>query len=584
MGKRRAKAEPAPGTPRVRPQPPSAAPARPRRRWVWALAALFSLWITLETYGPALRGTFVFDDLYLPFLRPGLEDAPLRSWLGRIRPVLMASFWISRRLSGPDPYAYHLFNVLAHWLTGALIYLAARKLLSLAGEQRLRREILAGFAAGIFLLHPVQTESVAYVASRSEVLSGLFFFAALVVFLYRRRAAISWSATAGVLAFYAAAVLTKEHTAVLAALLLLTDYFWNPGFSLRGIRANWRLYLPLAAAGAAGLGFVWSVLRTADTAGFAVREFTWYQYFFTQCRAIWLYLRLFLLPYDLNLDRDFPISRTWMEHGAAAGFVGLILLVGAAWRWRRRYPLAAYGLLAAFLTLAPTSSVVPILDPVAERRMYPALFGLAIALTELVRRWKTTPVRLGTAAAALLTVAAALTWQRNHVWSDAIALWQDTAAKSPAKQRPRFQLAYAYYEAGRCRDAVREYARAAQLGPQDYRLLVDWAMALDCAEQPEVALEKLQQAAAKDRTAHVYALMGMVYGKQGRRQEALDALAEAERLDPTFDMTYVYRGNVYQSAGETQAAAREYQRALALNPRNEAARQAWMQTSPQGRR
>lgn len=557
--------------------------ARRAGRWVYLLAALAVLWLTVEVYSPALRGPFLFDDLYLPFMRPGEIQAPLSHWLGQIRPMLMVSYWINYRFSRENPYPYHLFNVLAHFLTGALIFLIARKLVGQAGVTGRRGEILSAFVAGLFLLHPLQTESVAYVASRSEVLSGLFFYAALALFLYRRRAEISWRAAFGVLLLYGAAVLSKEHTAVLGALLLLTDYFWNPGFSLQGIRRNWRLYLPMALAGAAALKFVWGVLASSDTAGFGLREFTWQQYFFTQCRALWFYVRLFLLPYGQNLDHDFPLSRSLLDHGALWGLVALAAAVAAALIWRRRYPLAAYGWLAALTALAPTSSVVPILDPVAERRIYLALPWLALAAVELLRRWRTTVPRLAAVVCLILVVAGAMSWRRNHVWSSAVALWQDAVAKSPNKQRPHFQLAYAYYQEGRCLEAVAEYARAAQLGRTDYRLLVDWGIAYDCAGQPEMALEKLRAAAALEDTAHVHALMGMVYGKQQRREEALAELDTAARLDPGFEMTYVYRGNVYLSAGEFQAAAGEYRRALQINPRNAAAIHGLRQAEASGR-
>mgnify|MGYP001591329481 CR=1 FL=1 len=551
-------------------QAPPARPA-PRRAWPYALAVLAALLATLEAYGPALGGPFLFDDLYLPFTRPGLAEAPLSVWLAGVRPLLMLSFWLNFRLSGLEPFSYHLFNVLAHFLVSLLVLLIARRLLALAGVEGGRRELLSVFAGAMFLFHPVQTESVAYVASRSETLSGMLFYAALALFLYRRSQAVSWPMAAGVLVLYAAAVSTKEHTAALVALLALTDYFWNPGFSLQGLRRNWRLYAPLALAAPAAARFIWNVVSTSDSAGFGIRQFTWDQYFFTQCRAIWVYLRLFFLPYGQNLDYDFPISRNALEHGAIFGLAGLVALTAMAVVYRRRYPLAAYGWLAFLLLLAPTSSVIPILDPIAERRLYLALPGLLLVSLELLRRWRIAPARLGAVLGLALIVAAALAWSRNKVWAGPIALWQDTVAKSPRKARPHFQLAYAYYQEGRCAGAVDEYAQAARLAPPDYRLLVDWALACDCAGQPEEALAKLRQAAALEKSAHVYSLIGMVYGKQRRRAEALAALEAAAQLDPRYEMTFVYRGNLYASLGEMEAAAREYRHALSLNPHSQPA-------------
>src|SRR5438105_3539524 len=85
--------------------------------------------------------------------------------------------------------------------------------------------VLAGFAAGLFLLHPLQTESVSYIASRSETLSVFFFLAAFTVFLYRKSNSVSFMTAIAVLALFGGACLSKEHTAVLPALLLLTDYY-----------------------------------------------------------------------------------------------------------------------------------------------------------------------------------------------------------------------------------------------------------------------------------------------------------------------------------------------------------------------
>src|SRR5262249_13431072 len=153
-----------------------------------------------------------------------------------------------------------------------------------------------------------------------------------------------------------------------------------------------------------------------------------------------------------------------------------------------------------------------------------------------------------------------------------LALWQDTAAKSPQKLRPRFQYAFALYEEGRCPEASQGYEAAARLGPPRNDLLVDWALALDCAGRFNDALDKLTLAQQTQGSAQLYAVEGMVYAKQGKPGDALQALAKAEAIDPSFEMTYVYRGNVYAIAGDRAAAAREYQRALALNPGNQAAR------------
>ena len=540
--------------------------------WQWALGLFVALFIALEIYGPAIGGPFLYDDRYLPFMAPGIESVPLKAWLLGMRPFLMLTFWINFQFSGQNPYSYHVVNVLIHFVDAVLVALIVRKILSWSKIKSDLAIVLSLFAGGLFLLHPLQTESVTYVASRSDSLSVLLFNTAFAVFVYRRRTAASWPAAIGVLALFGLAVLTKEHTAVLPALLLLTDYFWNPGFSFEGFRKNWRLYAPISAGAVLGLIFVWRVLSSAKSAGFHIKDLTWYQYFFTQCRAIWVYIRLFFLPVGQNVDWDFPISHSILNHGAIFALAGLVALAAAAWIYRRRCPLASYGYFTFLLLLAPTSSVVPIADVLVEHRTYMPFLGLLLVVMEPLSRWKISRTALATTLAVVLFLSAALTYQRNQVWSSSLALWSDSVQKSPRKARPRFQLAFAYFEQHRCDEAVTEYAEAARLEKPTYDLLVDWAEAADCAGNHEEAIKKLREAASIERSAHVWAQIGMVYGEQGKEAESLDALAQASAIDPNYEMTYLYRGNVFATSQQYDKAAAEYRHALEINPADQQAR------------
>ena len=547
---------------------------RALRGWHVALGVLAAAVAVCLVYAPALNGPFVFDDQYLPFFSRQFGEQSLYMATKGVRPFLMFSFWVNNQMAGTEPFTYHLWNVLAHLVNSLLVFFIARKILEMARVEGRRREWLAAFAGAVFLLHPVQTESVAYVASRSENLSALFYYAAVVVFLYRKRAAIAWLPALAVIALYAAAVTTKEHTITLVGLLLLTDYFWNPGFSFEGIKRNWRLYAPLVLTAGAGLALVYRLVRGSLSAGFSVEGLPWHDYLYTQFRALWVYLRLFVLPLGQNADYAYPISRSLVDRGAIFGLAGLVVLIAGAWYFRKRFPLAAYGVLAALLLFSPTSSVVPIQDAVAERRLYLPMAALVLIPLELLSRWRARPRALAWVSAGVLAVLALACYQRNQVWAGDVALWEDTVAKSPHNSRAHFQLGVAYFQLGRCSDALRQYESASKLGQPDYRLFVDWALAEDCMNRPEQALAKLQQAAGMDRTAYVYSLIGMVYGKQKKYAEALEALATAEEIDPSEDMLYLYRGNVYAATGDLAKAIEGYRRAVVLNPDNEMARRA----------
>ncbi|MGO9895685.1 MAG: hypothetical protein ACLPX8_15930 [Bryobacteraceae bacterium] len=554
-------------------------PAAPSRPWLpYMLAALVAAALTLWVYEPSMYGPFLFDDTYLKFALPG-ADSPLRDWIHGVRPLLMASYWLSARMAGDTTYAYHFGNLLIHLAAGGLVGLILRRLLEWADVADPKRTWMAAFGAVLYLLHPLNSEAVAYLAGRSESLSTAFTLAAYAVFLYRPKAAVSWQVAAAVFLLFGAALLTKEQTLVLPALLLLTDFWWNPAspekdFSFQGIRANWRLYAPLVLAAGGGLYLFRNLIVAGNNAGFGLKDFTWYQYFFTECRALFVYVLEFVCPAWLNIDWHFPISHSLFEHGAILGLAAWLALLGAAWFLRRRFRLASFGLLVYLLMMAPTSSILPIADAVAERRAYFSMLGLLLILLELLVRARLAPRTLGILCALVLIAAAAVTHARAALYGDEVALWTDTVRKAPSNYRAHFQLGQAEEDQNRCDLAAEEFQKAAAIGGLSYDLLVDWGLAYDCLNRAEQAIEKLRQAAAMEPSAHVYTQIAFVYAKRNEFPQALDALRIAEQIDPNYAGTYVYRGKIRLKLGQPQAAADDFRTALTFDPNNQEAREA----------
>jgi len=263
-----------------------------------------------------------------------------------------------------------------------------------------------------------------------------------------------------------------------------------------------------------------------------------------------------------------------VDHGAIIGLIGLLAMSVAAWIYRRRFPLASFGWFTFLILLAPTSSFVPILDPMAERRMYLPFVGLLLITVEFLRRWKTSRMVMVAALSLVLIVESGATYQRNQLWGTGIDLWKDSVAKSPNKVRPRFQLAKAYFDIQHFGEAVDEFQKTAQLAPPTYDLLIDWGLSYDGLGKFDEAVDRFRKAAAMEPTAHVYLQIGREYGKAGKYAEALDALAQAVRIDPNFAMTYQYRGMVYSQQGDKVQAAEDFRHVLRIDPNNQPAREA----------
>ncbi|MGA3188711.1 MAG: tetratricopeptide repeat protein [Bryobacteraceae bacterium] len=539
--------------------------------WYW-LVGFGALFLAFEVYGPALHSPFVLDDLYLPYADAHPPHS-LTGWLGLQRPLLMFSFWVDYQMGGGEPHGYHTTNILLHFIVSTVVMLIAARLLEWAGVSGRMRQALAVFSGALFLLHPLQTESVAYVASRSEVLSVLFYYSAFAVFIYSNRDSMSLLRAIAIVGLFGAAAATKEHTLTLPALIVLTDVFWHRG----GLRKNAALYALLALVCAAGGVVVWRVLLASNTAGFSMADLSPVSYFFTQCRVIWIYIRMFFLPFGQNIDADIPISRGLLDQGAIFGLLALLAAVAVAWIYRKRWPLASFGVFVFLLLIAPTSSLIPIRDVLAERRAYLPLLGLILIVLEPLRRLQF-PQAVGTCAAALAAVTV-LTYQRSDIWSTPLTLWQDSVAKAPRKMRPRFHLAFTEYQMGDCAKAAQDFQAAARLDVPDYRLLVDWANALDCAGREEEAANEFTAATQMSpQSAEAYVGLSAVYGKQKKLDEALKVLASAEAIDPHIVQIYVNRGGVYELLGNRAAAITEYQRALALDPTNHSAREGLRRT------
>src|SRR6266567_2661466 len=183
------------------------------------IVSLVALVVALWLYSPALRGAFVFDDLSLPFALD-TRDTPLARWLSGVRPVLMFSYWLNTRIWGNDPLSFHALNVVIHALNSGLVFLVLHRILTKAQWPAERANVASLTGACMFLIHPLQTESVSYVAGRSESLLSFFVLLAYVIFLYRRRESISWLEAVFVLTAFAIAIATKENGVSLVGILV----------------------------------------------------------------------------------------------------------------------------------------------------------------------------------------------------------------------------------------------------------------------------------------------------------------------------------------------------------------------------
>jgi protein O-mannosyl-transferase len=533
-------------------------------------------------YSPSLEGQFVFDDLNMPFVDPNARSWPLRVWFG-VRPLLMTTFWANLHLSGgKSTLAYHAVNVAFHATAAILLFFILRRVLdwTKTGSTRTpQRDIFAAFGAAIFLLHPIQTEAVSYIAQRGEDMGACLYFGAYCLFIYRRPGPVSWLRAFSIFGLFGAAVITKEHTVTLPALLLLTDYFFNPGFTFEGIKRNWRLYAPMVVGLFMAVGLaVYYLKGDKASVGFQLPEFNGVQYLFTQFRVFFAYFALFVYPLWQTIDYDFPVTKNLLDPGSLIALAALLALLYAAFRSRRRFPLASFGFLTFGALLLPTSSLLPIRDVIADRRLYLPMIGLIFIAIEFLRRWNPGRTTLIATFSGVSLLMAAGSYERNEKWKNAVLLWADAVEKNPDKARVQFGLAATQFMAKQCHESIPHYEKAIELTKKpDYQLQMNLGLAEQCDNHPQEAVAALRQSISIQPSAQAWSSLGLVEANQGHLDPALEALKHAEALRPNYVMTFIYRGGILQAAGRIPEATAQFQHALNLEPGNEVAKGALAQ-------
>lgn len=522
----------------------------------------------LFAYAPALNGGMLWDDdahVTKPELRT--VDGLVRIWTEpgatqQYYPLLHSVFWLEHRLWGDAVLGYHLINLFQHGLAAFLVFLLVRRL-QLPG---------AALAAGVWALHPVSVESVAWISEQKNTLSAVLYLGAALCYL-RFDASRRRGPYLAALGLFVLALLTKTVTATLPAALLVV-FWWQrgrldlrrdlaplvPWFVLGAGSGLFTAWMEHSFIGAQGADFVLGPMERVLLAG----------------RAVCFYVGKLVWPADLVF-----IYPRWTIDAAAAwqyAFPLAVGLVGGALLWwarRQRGPLAAYLLYGG--TLFPALgflNVYPFLFSfVADHFQYLASLAVIVPLAGLLTRLALPLPALGrlALAGALLLILAGLSRTQARQYADA-----ETLYRTILRSNPDCWLAYnnlgnlASRRADGAAEAATLYAEVVRLRPgladAHYNLANALARlpdrAVDAAEHYETALH-LQPDLVEARNHY-----GNLLARDPTRSE--DAIAQfraALRLQPDFAEAHNNLGNLLvRLPGRRAEAIAHYETAVRLKP------------------
>ncbi len=452
------------------------------------LAIVVLLLAVLIAYANSFTGAFAFDDLHAI-----TENASIRSLdhIGQVlsppprstvagRPLLNLTLALNYALGELKVGGYHLVNLLIHAFAGLALFGILRRTLRLPKlNERFGRNatFLAFTISLIWLVHPIQTMAVTYIIQRAESMAALFYLLTLYAAI---RAAASprfglWHVAAGVSCTLG--VMTKEAVATAPVVVLLYDRVfltrsWRDSFARRGV-----LYGLLAASWLVLIAVIRASSWRAGTVGAQV-PVAWWGYAATELGVVLHYLRLCFWPSPLVLDYGWEIVKS--PAGVILPGIVVLGLLGLSVLGLVKRSAAGFLGAAFFVILAPTSSVIPLMDPAFEYRMYlplAAVVSLTVAgLYALFERYasgrnlgRSTRRMASVVAKATLVVVVVilggLTFLRNRDYRSEVSLWEDTIRKRPHNARAYDSLGIALSRQGDHEAAIQQHTEAIRLKP-----------------------------------------------------------------------------------------------------------------------
>ncbi len=556
-------------------------------RWAVPAVCAFLLLAVALVFGQTIRHEFInYDDPDYVYDNPpvagGLAAAGI-VWAfthfhsGNWHPLTWLSHMLDCQLYGlHHPGGHHLTNVLLHAASALLLFLVLR---GMTGDLW-----PSAFAATLFAIHPLHVESVAWVAERKDVLSGLFFMLTLAAYAGYARRPFSLLRYLLTTALFVLGLMAKPMLATLPFVLLLLDY-WPLG-RIGATTSRSREQSPLLRQGPSAIRRVlleklpWLALAAVSctatylaqsSAGAVVQRLPFPSRIANALICYVAYLGQFFCPLGLAvfypyLQNSLPI---WKVIASLALLVGISL---AAMAGRRKCPYLLVGWLWHLGMLVPVIGLVQVgSQAMADRYTYLPQIGLYIALAwgaeRVSRHWPYRCWVVGAAAALAVMSLAWCAWQQASYWKNSETLWRHALACTSKNWLAEGNSAILLAGRGRVDEAIDHYLEALKIKP-DYELAHSnlGVVLAGCGRVDEAIAHYHEALKITPDDALAHNNLGDALASQGRADEAIDHYQKALETKPDFAEAQYNLGVVLATHGRSDEAIDHYQKALKIKP------------------
>jgi Flp pilus assembly protein TadD len=502
----------------------------PARRPVIVIAISIGLVaITWVVFGQTLRFPFVsFDDPgYVTAnraVRAGLSLSGM-GWAfthvsnANWHPLTIISHMLDCTIFGQNAGGHHFTNVLLHSLAVLLLFGVLRNLTGATWR--------SAFVAALFAIHPLRVESVAWVAERKDILSGIFFF--LIVGAYARYARSPSVLRYVVVALlFALGLLCKPMLVTVPFVLLLVDYWPLGRFSNKGPGLA-RLFLeklPLLAL--SGLSSLATVLAQQETIA-AMQRLTMSARIANALVAVAIYIRQMFLPIGLAVLYPHP-NKNLPPWEVFSALTIVLAITAAAWMQRRKRPYGLTGWLWYLIMLLPVIGIVQVgLQAHADRYTYLPQIGLYILVTwlavDLTSRWRSRRIILATLGGVVVVALAATAFVQTMYWRDSFVLWMHAAEVTKNNDTAEAALSALYLKEGDLANAISHAQTEVQIRPN---------------------------------SDEGHSRLGIALFREGRRAEALSEFRKVEQLRPNYPDVHYNLGTILLEENRLDEAIEEF--------------------------
>ncbi len=581
-----------------------------------------------------LCGSFQFDDTF--FIATGGEHSDrIRDWtlmmnfLSEGGYLLRSVYWLTLTvnfwLGNLNTFGYHLVNILLHALNGVLIlFLCERLFLLMPGKAVEKTGVPVGcfflfplLSATLFLLLPIQTETTAYISSRSSSLVSFFYLLGIffyLKFLFAKRV----NSSPGKLFFLISGLViciflglgTKKTFMSFPFIILLVHYCHSKLPFFLFVKKNrilliLFLLIPLTILNVKIYNFYHDYQKEALRyeemydfehekgyvnsrsefifkkgiyhvfglgAGYDSAMYSPTSYLLTEADVVSkYYLKKLLFPFELNVNPDFPIIKK-INRNVVFSISGMILVLFLASCFMNSRPIIPLSVFWFFAALLPTSSFIPLFDVAAEHRTYIAspgfaiFFGFFLASVMIKKSSGKLCVLANAVGLTLIICFSALTMTRNVDWQTELNLWSDSVRKSPRSSRSHHNFGLAYAKNNRLPEAIQEYTRVLDIKPSA-DTYINLAEVYKKLGFPDKAIRNFRNAMELDnKSSLAHYNLGVLYYDTGDYDKAIDSYETAISIKKNYPEAHNNLGEIYSKRNQLEKAKFFFEKALEIRP------------------